>query len=549
MCYILHALGCDILLIFPSLLLDIALFTRIIMSGLSSFPSPMGDSASDTKTINWPSWFLDNCVKTADELAKADPVLLVRNSDSSNAHASPDDPIIESISGRYEIDAAFFEWIQDALVADNSQSSYHKAVYLCLPKSHEDPLEARGFFSAVVQSLARDIRADLVTLDIDDMANLSEYYAHALKIDIEARQEKNGILPNTIDDIATLSKHYARALKINTELFQGNNGIWPKALMEDHNSVPSNEFVDSPNISFWIPLKKLAMAPQLKYFDEKLPPRQVVLHIPGAYRFTGENIGRNFLRYLALSIKDELAEAHVTIILTDSENSKCSQASDMKPKDILDIMRFNSSDDDVFVIVPMQSSSLHEALEADAHKERSRRQINQLQKLARRLTASILNADDVEELAVLQPYSTIALEISSQLATVDGLVTNGTPSPYLVRCLAVVKDWSDPKEIYNGIQEAIKIQELMTRGPETENLAEQSHKTGPEADKREPILTAKARKEMIATANSFEKKIFDLIVDTGKSRPLGTRRTPPILKADNQSWPRELGRNVVRYRN
>jgi hypothetical protein len=519
------------------------------MSGLSGFPSPVGDSASDTNTINWPSWFLDNCVKTADDLAKADPVLLVRNSDSSNARASPDDPITESVPGRYEIDAAFYEWIQDALVADNSQSAYHKALYLCLPKRHEDPLEARGFFSAVVQSLSRDIRADLVTLDIDDMANLSEHYAHALKVDIEATQEKNGILPNAIDDIATLSKHYARALKINTESFQGNNGIWPKALMEDHNSVPSNEFLDSPNFSFWIPLKRLAMAPKLKYFDEKLPPRQVVLHIPGSYRFTGENIGRNFLRYLALSIKDELAEARVTIILTDSENSKCSQASDMEPRAILDILRFNSSDDDVFVIVPMQSSSLHETLEADARKERRRRQINQLQKLARRLTTSILNVDDVKEWAVLQPYSTIAFDISSQLATVDGLITNGTPSPYLVRCLAEVKDWSDPKEIYNGIQEAIKIQESMTRELETENLAGQSHKTRLEADKGKPILTAKARKELIAKANSFEKKIFDLIVDTGKSRPLGTRQTPPILRADNQSWSRELGRNVVRYRN
>ena len=71
----------------------------------------MSDSTSDTKAINWPSWFLDNCVKTADDLAKADPVLLIRNSDSPNAHVSPDDPITESISGRYEIDAAFYEWV------------------------------------------------------------------------------------------------------------------------------------------------------------------------------------------------------------------------------------------------------------------------------------------------------------------------------------------------------------------------------------------------------------------------------------------------------
>jgi hypothetical protein len=533
---------------FPSLLPDIALLLCIIMSGLSNFPSPMSDSTSDTKAINWPSWFLDNCVKTADDLAKADPVLLIRNSDSPNAHVSPDDPITESISGRYEIDAAFYEWVQDALAADISQPPYHRALYLCLPERHEDPLEARGFFSAVAQSLARDIKADLVTLDIDDMANLSEHYAHALKVDTEGLQENNGIWPNDIDDIATLSKHYAHALKINTKSFQGNNGTWPKVLMEDHNSVPSNEFVNSPNTSFWIPLKRLATAPQSKYFDEKLPPRQVVLHIPGAYRFTDEKIGRNFLRYLALSIKDELAKAHVTIILTDSENSKCSQASDMEPKAILDITRFNNSDD-VFEILPIQSSSLHETLDADARKERSRRQINQLQKLARRLITSILNVDDVEEWAVLQPYSTIALDISSQLATVDGLITNGTPSPYLVRCLAEVKDWSDPKEIYNGIQEAIKIQESMTRELETENLAGQSHKTRLEADKGKPILTAKARKELIAKANSFEKKIFDLIVDTGKSRPLGTRQTPPILRADNQSWSRELGRNVVRYRN
>ena len=502
--------------LFPLIVPDITLLLCIIMSNLENFPSPIGDSASYTKAINWPPWFLDNCVKTADDLAKADPVLLIRNSDSPNSHVSPNDPITESIPRRYEIDAAFYEWVQNKLVANILQSPYHKALYLCLPERHEDPLEARGFFSAVVQSLARDIRADLVTFDIDDMANLSEHFAHALKADIEALQEDNRIWPNDIDDIATLSKHYTRALKINTKSFQENNGIWPKVLMEDHNSVPSDQFVDSPNTSFWIPLKRLATVPQLKYFDEKLPPRPVVLHIPGAYRFTYEKVGRNFLHYLALSIKDELAEAQVTIILTDSENSKFSQASDVKPKAILDVMRFNNSDG-VCEIVPIQSSSLDETLEADARKERRRRQINQLQTLARRLITLTLNVDDVEEWAVLQPYSTIALDISGQLVTVNDLIANDTLSPYLVRCLAEVKDWSDPKDIYNAIQEAKKIQESAARGPEMEDLAEQSHKTRPKADKEEPILTTKARKELIAKANSFEKKIFDLIVDTGKS--------------------------------
>jgi hypothetical protein len=478
----------------------------------------MDDSTSNSKAIDWPSWFLDNCVKTADDLAKADTVLLIRNSDSPNDHVSSDHPIPESISGRYEIDAAFYEWVKDALLADNSQSPYHKALYLCLPERHEDPIEARGFFSAVVQSLARDIKADLVVLDIDDVANLSEHYARTLKVDTEGSQEGNGIWPNDIDDIATLSKLYASTLKLNTKSLQANKGVWPKALTEDYNSVPSNEFIDSPNTSFWIPLKSLATAPGSRYSGGKQLPRQVILHIPGAYHFTDGKVGRNFLRYLALSIKSELAKAHVTIILTDSENSKSSQASDMDAKTILDITRFDLLDD-VFEILPIQTTRLNEILEVDALKEKARKQIIQLQTLARKLILSILDVEVTEEWAVLQPYSTIALDISSQLATVDGFITDDTPSPYLVRCLAEVKDWSDPKEIYNAFQEAKRIQQSMAGGPETENQSEQTHKNRPEIDKEEYILTAKARKELMARANSHEKKVYDLIVDTGKSRP------------------------------
>ena len=471
------------------------------MSRLRSAEVNVGyDEAS--KQTDVPSWFLNNCVKTADDLAKEEPALLIRTSDAPNGAYG--NLATDAVAERYEIYSVFYEFVRSALVTNALQTAApnHKALYLRLLESQDDPLEARGFFSAVVHSLARDVEADLVTLGIDDMENLSE--------------------------------HYARTLKIPD--WQEKDGLWPRLLLKDDNPVSTDGSGVESDKSLWIPLKLLVTAPQHRYPVEERehPPSRVVLHIHGAYRFTLEPIGRNILRHLGRSITHELAETSVTIILTDSENSKCLQASGCdhshhaEPKSMIAMTGFKNSSEVLWVPL-INSSSLHETLEVDSRKERHRRHVDQLQKMTRRLK-SVREGDDEEECTILQPYSSLGVLLQSQM----GDVISETPSPYLAKCLAGVTDWSDPKDINDAILEAKGIQEALAAWAKTGNRDKYDsyEESVLNEDKWEQTLTPEARREAMRIktdpyADKFEKKVLDLIVDTSESEHL-VRRSHPM---------------------
>ena len=129
-----------------------------------------------------PEWFLDNCVLTAKELADSEIPLVVRDklpTESDDAQVSD-----SSDAEVYDVETVVYERLLDLISSprgngtdgQDTKSKKSKvfskdAIYLRFPGKHG----AKGgvpFLTSVVHRFARDAKADLITLSLDDLDDL-----------------------------------------------------------------------------------------------------------------------------------------------------------------------------------------------------------------------------------------------------------------------------------------------------------------------------------------------------------------------------------------
>ncbi|KAI3324517.1 hypothetical protein HD806DRAFT_533979 [Xylariaceae sp. AK1471] len=432
-----------------------------------------------------PSWFLENCMKTIHELATAEPALLIDHVNTSSTRGEC--LRHQDTTGRYATDPVFYRFIKDELATSASQgpSPGHRALYLIMLERQENPLEVRGFLSAYVHSLARDAGANLVTLDISDVANLAEHYSRSLKID--NWKEKDGICP----------------------------GI----LREQYDPNHYDKLGDNLSKSFWIPFREIITAPYYKSTLVRAAffSKRVILHIPGAQAFTKELVGRNVLRHLARVIRDNIFDLAVTVILTDSENSQCLSKPDCghshhtDPLDVVELVELDEIGD-VFYVFPEETTSLGEVLRSDARREQHLKLVDHLQKAIRKLRA--VQCGDEEEInPLLLPYS----DLGVLLYTETGGFMAEAQMIYLAQCLTAVSDWSDSKQIHRAIKESGEIQ-IMLESWSTEAGRTSNENKLFEADTEQDFARKAQTQVMMKKANpcnEFERRVLDLVVDIG----------------------------------
>ncbi|KAJ4397062.1 hypothetical protein N0V93_001286 [Gnomoniopsis smithogilvyi] len=121
-----------------------------------------------------PSWFLKNCVITAEDLETSNiPLSLSNSADSSTDQG-------ESF---YDLDAAVFENLRTLIQHEpssetptSSQSFFnYDATILRTPNSSDSSGE--GFLQAILQKLAKEIGADMITLRTIDLTMLCSHFA------------------------------------------------------------------------------------------------------------------------------------------------------------------------------------------------------------------------------------------------------------------------------------------------------------------------------------------------------------------------------------
>ena len=134
-----------------------------------------------------PAWFLDNCVRTTQEMAKSDIDLIVHDDISVDIDYAREQKGVNP--GKYEVDLAVYEALlhvfeSKAIAHDGIndagftqiKSFRYDAIHLGLPANHRGTGGAH-FLSKVVERFAQDCKADLIILEPDDIIDLAEYCA------------------------------------------------------------------------------------------------------------------------------------------------------------------------------------------------------------------------------------------------------------------------------------------------------------------------------------------------------------------------------------
>lgn len=129
-------------------------------------------------TPSLPSWFLDNCVKTAQELTNSDITLIIRENAMPDHDHNPGKT--DSDANVYEIDSAVYEplkrlslpkiltKVDEHLPDPQSARCFSKDhVHLSLPGKQTNG--GSHFLAAVVEYFARNAEADMITLALDDL--------------------------------------------------------------------------------------------------------------------------------------------------------------------------------------------------------------------------------------------------------------------------------------------------------------------------------------------------------------------------------------------
>lgn len=174
-----------------------------------------------------PSWFLDNCVKTAQDLANSDIPLIIReNAMPGHDHNRGK---TDSDADVYEIDSAVYEPLQRLFsseipnTVDEQLSDLHAArcfskdrIHLSLLREHQTNGGSQ-FITAVVEYFAKNAEADMITLALDDIEVLVEQQGliccPLAEIDhtiFETSEEQLARHDRTIDDCESQSRETAQ---------------------------------------------------------------------------------------------------------------------------------------------------------------------------------------------------------------------------------------------------------------------------------------------------------------------------------------------------
>ncbi|KAL8920050.1 MAG: hypothetical protein Q9172_004680 [Xanthocarpia lactea] len=133
-----------------------------------------------------PAWFLDNCVKTMQDLTECDvPLVVLENVTLGHGRSQETNELDAEV---YEVDLAVYEPLQRLLlpetpdIVDEHLSDSRAArcfskdfVHLSLPRKRQTNGGSQ-FLTAVVEYFAKDAGADIITLGLDDIDVLANQH-------------------------------------------------------------------------------------------------------------------------------------------------------------------------------------------------------------------------------------------------------------------------------------------------------------------------------------------------------------------------------------
>ncbi|KAF7894516.1 uncharacterized protein EAF01_009967 [Botrytis porri] len=141
--------------------------------------------------VSIPSWFMDNCVKTALESSQEARRIVILPPNSLNHAEKVRDTTTDgqaSQEERYELDSFLYdelfnlimpkqeaEGLKSTLSSDKTPKFALDAVQLLLPGGFHAFL-GQEFLAEVVKKFATDVQADLIELNIDDFRDLAEHF-------------------------------------------------------------------------------------------------------------------------------------------------------------------------------------------------------------------------------------------------------------------------------------------------------------------------------------------------------------------------------------
>ncbi|XXG99904.1 glucosidase II [Hypoxylon texense] len=147
----------------------------------NGMPTPTSTKNEASRPLELPSWVLNGCVKTLEELKSCEIPLRVYDTPSSK-EAVKDVPAVTEAENtdHYEIHTATYESLFD-LVAPPEESedsiNQRKFAYDAMGVRFPDEKLGQRFLELVIQHFAKDIGADILTLGLHDFENLAVHFA------------------------------------------------------------------------------------------------------------------------------------------------------------------------------------------------------------------------------------------------------------------------------------------------------------------------------------------------------------------------------------
>ena len=233
-----------------------------------------------------PSWFLENCVKTSDEIKNHGARLILRNLNGESESDTKREHISQSGSktvceDAIEIEAAVYQALYLALSPRSAKLDRSRderrfrrtSLYLRYPDHSKQP-RPQSFFQAVVEHYAGEIGADVVTLQTDDVLDLAQYFASS------AEGTKY------IDANLGMSMFFDLASKgpePQGTMYPGYAGIHGYSAFGGFQPVPLNP-QPAPSSKYAFPFPRLFKSTDSKKGQGSSPPKStsapLVIHVP-----------------------------------------------------------------------------------------------------------------------------------------------------------------------------------------------------------------------------------------------------------------------------
>ncbi|KAL8911357.1 MAG: hypothetical protein Q9171_003451 [Xanthocarpia ochracea] len=253
-----------------------------------------------------PAWFLDNCVKTVQDLTECDIPLIVR--DNATPGHGHNQGKTESDALVYEIDPAVYEPLQRLFLPETTntvdgQLSSSKAarcfskdyVHLSLPRKGQTSGGSQ-FLAAVVNYFAKDAGADIITLTLDD-------------IDVLANQHGLTCYPLAEIDSTiyeTTGEHFARH---DHTIDDGENQNMEKAQEHELTNFPLTVLLSSPGA-------KTAKRQNQSSSSKRTP---IIVHLPKVNSLLDVYAGR-FVEELRDALREVTSNGLIISTSTDWSN-------------------------------------------------------------------------------------------------------------------------------------------------------------------------------------------------------------------------------------